>query len=98
MWINEPLVPVTFSAKVSGMDPREQVKMDIPGTLITIVVRPQSSTEENARVTLPVKPFKGPMAIVDAPLFPANPVTVVGIADTEKSAIPVAANVGRTDG
>ena len=61
--------------------------------MITLVARLQSRTEENDRVTLAVNPFKEPMLIVDATLFPVNPVTLVGVADNEKSAMPVAAIV-----
>lgn len=37
------------------------------------------------RVTCPVKPFRGPIVTVEAPLFPASTVTMVGFDETVKS-------------
>jgi hypothetical protein len=42
-----------------------------------------------ARVTVPVKPFRGATVMVDVVLVPTLTETLVGLADTEKSAAAV---------
>jgi hypothetical protein len=52
---------------------------------VTEQARPVAGLTEVARVTVPVKPLMGVIVIVDVPVEPANTVTLMGFAVTEKS-------------
>jgi hypothetical protein len=68
----------------------EQERVDVPEPVemldgLTEQDRPVDGLAERARVTVPPKPLIGVTVIVEVPVEPAETVTLVGLAVTEKS-------------
>ena len=87
----EPLVPVTVTVNVVAVvEEHDRVEVcEAPRTILVGVrvhVSPVGETEL-VSATVPVKPFTGATVIVEVAAVPAEVVTVVGLAVTEKSTI-----------
>jgi len=79
-------VTVTVTGPV---DVKVQDRVEVPEPPVTVAGVRVHAELPAARATLPVKPFTGETVIVDTPGELTTTVTVVGLAETEKSGAPV---------
>ena len=85
MWESEPLVPVTVTVTVPVLV-NVQDRVEVPVPPVTVAGVSVHAELLDVKATLPVKPFRGEIVIVDVPGEPVTTVTAVGLADIEKSA------------
>lgn len=94
--MTDPLVPVTIATELPTELP-VQDNVDVPEPpAILVELNVQTRVAElvvTARVTVPVKPLRGLIVIVEAPVAPTFTLTLVGLAAIEKSAAFAKVNV-----
>ena len=84
MWESEPLVPVTVTVTVPVLV-NVQDRVEVPEPPVTVAgVRVQAVLSE-VRATLPAKPLRGLMVIVEVPAELTVTLTVFGLATIVKS-------------
>jgi len=83
--VDVPVIAVLLAASVSVLLPVVLVGLNVAVTPL--------GTPEDARPTLPVKPFSGATVMVLVPLAPCVTVRLLGIADSLKSGMAAAFTV-----
>ena len=79
-----------MTVTVTGpVDVKVQDRVEVPEPPVTVAGVRVHAALFTVRATLPVKPFTGETVIVDTPGELTITVTVVGLAETEKSGTPV---------
>jgi hypothetical protein len=91
-WDREPLVPVTVAVKLPAVEELQE-RVDVPEPPVMLVEeRVHDRLAEllvTERLTVPEKPFRDEMVMMEVPVRPCETVTLVGLADIAKSGMAV---------